>query len=87
MATDPNVQRIYYELARQWRDMAARSEVREQRLAAKTGGPRAATVRGSPSAAWGGPKQSRAGAPGRCIPLFIPAVPAGDDKGRPLAAA
>jgi hypothetical protein len=61
-ATDPDVQRIYNELVRQWREMAERVEQMERRLKARSA---AADIEGSPGAASGGTQQSRAGAPGR----------------------
>jgi hypothetical protein len=35
LAIDPEVQRMYRQLARQWREMATHFEAREQRIAAQ----------------------------------------------------
>jgi hypothetical protein len=82
-ATDPDVQRIYNELVRQRREMAERVEQMERRLKARSA---AADIEGSPGAASGGTQQSRAGAPGRCIPRITPPSPC-HDKSVPVSGA
>jgi hypothetical protein len=83
-ATDPDVQRIYNELVRQWREMAERVEQMERRL--RLGAPRR-TLKEAPALRLG-VRNNRAPEPQGGDPILaFPTVPIGERTLARLAAA